>query len=128
MSETRYDTHATTTYLVRLTNDARVFANEDGTKDVYLRFPDNSRAKGTETLWIDAKVAKFQAERSAGYLKGDEVQITGKTRYRRNKKSGELEGIIYDAMVQSFVKLSDRVVEAPPAGETPDMTGTPAFE
>lgn len=117
----RYDTHAQTTYLVRLAQDAKVFDRKDGSgSDVVLTFPDNSRIEGTETMWIDARVAKFQSDRSKGYKKGDEVQVIGKLRFKK-QDDGTLRGKIYDATVNSFVKLGERAGVAPEA-EVPDKS------
>lgn len=122
----KFDTFATVTYLVKLAQDPKTFKRDDGGEDVVLTFCDNSRIEGTEDLWVDARVAKFIAERAKKYRKGDEVQITGKLRFKRNNEGG-LRGKIYDAMVNSFVKLSDRAVanENAPADEAP--AGVPAF-
>lgn len=121
----KFDTYATTTYLVRLAQDAKVFERKDGKGiDVSLTFVDNSRIEGTEEMWVDARVLSFQADRAKNYAKGDEVQVTGKLRFKR-QEDGTLRGKIYDARVESFVKLSER--NAPPAAvET--ATSRPAFE
>lgn len=108
----KYDTYAQTTYLVRLAQDAKSFDRTDGEKDVVLTFCDNSRIDKTESLWVDARVVKFQAPRAVGYKKGDEVQITGKLRFKR-QDDGTIRGKIYDAVVNSFVKLSERGEAAP---------------
>lgn len=133
----KFDTYATTTYLVRLAQDAKVFKRDDGKgEDVVLTFCDNSRITGTEELWVDARVFSFQAERSKGYRKGDEVQITGKLRFKKQDDGG-IRGKMYDARVDSFVKLADRVAEVPEAQpntvmgvQTPPATvnSRPAFE
>lgn len=103
----KFDTYANTTYLVRLAQDAKVFDRKDEGQDVVLTFCDNSRIDSTETLWVDARVVKFQAPRAKGYKKGDEVQVMGKLRFKK-QDDGTLRGKIYDAVVNSFVKLSDR--------------------
>ena len=60
----KFDTYANTTYLVRLAQDAKVFPRKDEGEDVVLTFCDNSRIDSTETLWVDARVVKFQAPRA----------------------------------------------------------------
>ena len=107
----KYDTFAETTYLVRLAQDAKVFERKDSGEDVVLTFCDNSRVDNTEDLWVDARVARFQAERAKNFKKGDELQIRGKLRFKR-QDDGTYRGKIYDAVVNSFVKLSDRGGEA----------------
>lgn len=103
----KFDTYANTTYLVRLAQDAKVFERKDEGHDVVLTFCDNSRIDKTETLWVDARVAKHQADRARGYKKGDEVQVMGKLRFKK-QDDGTLRGKIYDAIISSFVKLSER--------------------
>lgn len=110
----KFDTYAETTYLVRLAVDAKTWTREkDGGEDVVLTFVDNSRLDNNESLWVDARVANFQAERAKGYLKGDIVQVKGKLRFVKSKKDGEMRGKMYDATVQSFVSLKERGAEAP---------------
>ncbi len=116
-----YDTFATTTYLVKLAADPRSFKRDDGKPDdVTVTFADNSRIAGTETLWVDARVAGFQAERTLKYRKGDIVQVSGKLRFKK-QDDGSLRGKIYDAIINSFVPTADR-------GMGGDNAGTPAFE
>lgn len=104
----KMDTFAETTYLVRLTSDAKVFKRKTGEgEDVVLNFVDSSWVKDHEDLWVDARVANFQAERAKKYKKGDHVQIRGKLRFKR-QDDGTIRGKIFDAVVSSFVKLSDR--------------------
>jgi hypothetical protein len=113
----KFDTYAQTTYLVRLAQDAKVFERKDGSGvDVVLTFPDNSRIEGTETMWIDARVAKFQSDRAKNFKKGNEVQVVGKLRFKK-QDDGTLRGKIYDAVTSSFVKLSE-----PAAEEVPDKS------
>lgn len=120
----KFDTHAKTIYLVRLAQDAKVFPRKSGDgEDVVLTFVDGSRIEGTEELWVDARVAKFQADRAKGYRKGDEVQIDGKLRFKL-QDDGKIRGKIYDAVVSSFVKLGERATE----GEAETKGGTPVFE
>lgn len=125
MEKKKFDTYADTTYLVRLAQDAKVFdRTKDGAKvgeDVVLTFVDSSRITGTEDLWVDARIAAFQSDRAKGYRKGDEVQIRAKLRFKR-QDNGEIRGKMYDAVVSSFVKLSERNAEAAPD------TGAPVFE
>jgi hypothetical protein len=119
----KYDTFSETTYLVRLAQDAKVFTRDKGDgDDVVLTFCDNTRITGTEDLWVDARVARFISERAKGFRKGDEVQIKGKLRFKR-QNDGTMRGKIYDAMVNSFVKLRDRNGDAPTEDPVP-----PTFE
>jgi single-stranded DNA-binding protein len=122
----KYDTFAKTIYLVKLAQDPKVFTRDDKGEDVVLTFCDNTRIEGTEDLWVDARVARFQAERAKKYRKGDEVQIEGKLRFKRNNEGG-LRGKIYDAQVSSFAKLAERVVEGAAAPAT-EADSRPAFE
>jgi single-stranded DNA-binding protein len=125
----KYDTFAKTIYLVKLAQDPKVFPRDkDGGEDVVLTFCDNTRIDGTEDLWVDARVARFQAERAKKYRKGDEVQVEGKLRFKRNNEGG-LRGKIYDAQVSSFAKLSERTAGAGPV-EAPaaEADSRPAFE
>ena len=119
----KFDTYSETNYLVRLAQDPKTFPRKDGGEDVVLTFVDNSRIEGTEEMWVDARVAKFQAERSKKYLKGDEVQVKGKLRFKK-QNDGALRGKIYDATVQSFVKLSERGDPGP----APEPESRPVFE
>lgn len=105
----KFDTFATTTYYVKLAQDAKVFTREDKGEDVVLTFCDNSRIEGTEELWVDARIARFQADRAKLYRHGDPVQITGKLRFKR-QNDGAIRGKIYDATVDSFVYTKDREV------------------
>ena len=117
----KYDTYSTTTYLVRLAQDAKVFPRKDEGEDVVLTFCDNSRIDNTENLWVDARVVKFQSPRAKGYKKGDEVQVTGKLRFKK-QDDGTIRGKIYDAIINSFVKLADRAGEAAePASEAKSL-------
>jgi hypothetical protein len=119
----KYDTFATTTYFVRLAQDAKVFARPDGGEDVVVTFCDNTRIAGTEDLWVDARVTKFLTDRAKGYRKGDEVQVSGKLRFKK-QDDGSIRGKIYDATVNSFISMKDRGIEYTPrtkagAGEDP---------
>lgn len=113
----KYDTFATTIYLVRLAQDAKVFKRDDGGDDVVLTFCDNSRIESTESMWVDARVAKFQSDRAKAYLKGDELQIQGKLRFKK-QDDGSMRGKIYDATINSFTALRDRVAEQAPSRPT----------
>ena len=123
MSETtefkKYDSFTRYTALVRLAQDAKVFERKDGGEDVVLTYCDNSRVNETLDIWVDARVARHQADRAKKYRKGDEVQIEGKLRFKK-QDDGNIRGKIYDAIVNSFAKLSDR--------EGGGKTETPAFE
>ena len=103
----KFDTFATTTYLVRLAQDAKVFDRTDGGEDVVLTFCDNSRVETTEDLWVDCRLARFQGERGKLLRKGDEIQVAGKLRFKK-QDDGSLRGKIYDAVFNSFVPLRDR--------------------
>lgn len=111
MSETReykkYDTFAETTYMVRLAQDAKVFSRTDGGEDVVLTFCDNSRIESTEDMWVDARLARFQGERGKLLKKGDDVQLRGKLRFKK-QDDGTYRGKIYDAVFNSFVALKER--------------------
>lgn len=121
----KYDTYARTTYLVRLAMDATVFTRTDGEgEDVVLTFVDSSRIDSTMDLWVDARVVRYSAERSKMFRKGDEVQISGKLRFKE-QKDGRIRGKIYDAEVNSFAPLKGREAEGLPAAKTP---ATPTFE
>lgn len=126
------DTFAKTTYLVKLSQDAKVFPRKDGKgDDVVITFADNSRITGTETLWVDAKPRSFANDRVSKYKKGDVVQVTGKLRFKK-QDDGSMRGKIFDAEIDSFVRT------APPDAEdaVPEDKGTggnvessrPAFE
>lgn len=120
----KFDTYSTTTYLVRLAQDATVFTRKDGEgEDVVLTFIDTSRVDNTMDLWVDARVVRYQADRAKLFRKGDEVQITGKVRYKE-QKDGRVRGKIYDASVQSFVALKGREAE----GAAVATSSTPSFE
>lgn len=119
----KYDTFSTTTYLVRLAQDAKVFERKDGGEDVVLTFCDNTRIDGTEDLWVDARVARFLGDRAKGYRKGDEVQVMGKLRFKK-QNDGTWRGKIYDAIVNSFVPLRGRADE----GHATSSALPPAFE
>lgn len=119
----KFDTFASITYLVKLAQDAKVYTREDKGEDVVLTFCDNSRIEGTEELWVDARVARFQAERARLYRKGDAVQISGKLRFKR-QNDGQIRGKIYDATVDSFVFTGDRKSEV----EAPADPVPPQFE
>lgn len=123
----KYDTFATTTYLVKLAQDATVFTRSDGEgEDVVLTFVDNSRIESTiDTLWVDARVVRYQSERCKLYRKGDEVQVTGKLRLKE-QKDGSIRGKIYDAQVNSFTPLKGRDAEG--ARQSPGAGNTPTFE
>jgi hypothetical protein len=125
MSETefkKYDSFAEYSILVRLAQDAKVFPRKDGGEDVVVTFCDNSRVNETMDMWVDARIARHQAERAKGYRKGDELLIKGKLRFKL-QKDGTIRGKIYDATVNSFTKLKDR-----PGAAGPEATDTPAFE
>lgn len=114
----KFDTYATTIYFVRLAQDAKVFKRKDEGEDVVLTFCDDSRVEGTEQLWVDARIIKFQSERAKKYLKGDLVQIEGKLRFKL-QDDGKYRGKIYDAKVNSFEKLSDRGTSEAASASTP---------
>lgn len=103
----KYDTFAETTYLVRLAQDAKVFDRTDGGEDIVLTFCDNSRVETTEDMWVDARLARFQNERGKLLRKGDDIQVRGKLRFKK-QDDGSYRGKIYDAVFNSFVILRDR--------------------
>lgn len=104
----KYDTFAQTTYLVRLAADAKVFPRKDSEgEDVVVTFCDNSRIDNTESLWVDARVAKFQNDRAKLFKKGDELQVRGKLRFKK-MDDGQWRGKIYDAVVDSFTVTRGR--------------------
>lgn len=98
----KYDTHAETTYMVKLAMDARVFERGDKGDDVVLTFCDNSRIEGTLEMWVDARVQRYFSDRARQLKKGDEVLITGKLRFKATNDGG-VRGKIYDARIASFV-------------------------
>ena len=109
----KFDTFSRYTAYVKLAMDARVFEREDDkSEDVVLTFCDNSRVNNTEELWVDARVSRWQAERARLFRKGDQVQIEGKLRFKA-QHDGRWRGKIYDAVVNSFVNLSERMGDAP---------------
>lgn len=113
MSETpakeykKLDTFATYTALVKLASDPHVYLREDQSHDVVLTFCDSSRFDNLEDMWVDARVMRNQADRSKRLRKGDEVQITGKLRFKR-QNDGKYRGKIYDAVISTFVKTAER--------------------
>lgn len=123
---TKYDTFASVTYLVRLAQDAKIFKRaDDKGEDVVLTFCDSNRIPNHEDMWVDARVAKFQADRAAKFQKGDVVQIIGKLRFKR-QDDGTYRGKIYDAVVSSFVSTRDR---GPDMLTKPDASsGVSAFD
>jgi hypothetical protein len=124
VSENKFDTFAETVYLVKLAQDAKTFPRGSGDgDDVVLTFCDNSRIEGHESMWVDARLIKFQADRGKKYRKGDAVQIRGKLRFKL-QDDGKMRGKIYDAIVQSFVPLSERTEGT---GEQ-KVVSRPAFE
>lgn len=125
MSDTefkKFDSFARYTALVRLAQDAKTFPRQDGGEDVVVTFCDNSRINGTLDLWVDARMARHQADRAKKLLKGDEIQVEGKLRFKL-QDDGKIRGKIYDATFASFVKLNAR--GEPEKAETSD---TPAFQ
>lgn len=110
MSETSFkklDTFSTTTYLVKLAADPKVYVRDDQGHDVVLTFCDSSRFENLEDLWVDARVVRFQSDRAKKFRKGDIVQIEGKLRFKR-QDDGKYRGKIYDAKVNSFTNTSER--------------------
>lgn len=122
----KFDTFATTVYYVKLAQDAKIYTREDKGEDVVLTFCDNSRIAGTEEMWVDARIARFQADRAKLYRHGDAVQITGKLRFKR-QNDGQIRGKIYDATVDSFVFTADRKAETEGA-DVPSDPVPPNFE
>lgn len=117
MSEKEYkklDTFATYTVLVKLAQDPKVYVRDDGTHDVVLTFCDSSRFENLEDMWVDARVIRGQADRSKRLRKGDEVQITGKLRFKR-QDDGKVRGKIYDAVISTFTKTAEREEMQPSA-------------
>jgi hypothetical protein len=119
----KFDTFASTIYLVKLAQDAKIYKNEPDEEgqtrgdDVVLTFCDNSRFNNTEDLWVDARVIGFQKDRAKGLRKGDQVQITGKLRFKKND-DGTYRGKIYDAIISSFVNTRGRMEETAEAEDT----------
>lgn len=122
----KFDTYAQTTYYVRLAGDARTYEREDKEgEDVVITFMDSSRVNNTEDLWVDARVARFQADRAKLLKKGDEVQVEGKLRFKLDRE-GKMRGKMYDVTFKTFAKLSDRVTVTEPVTEA-NMVNTPVF-
>ena len=103
----KMDTYAKTTYFVRLAQDPRVFPREDGTQDVVITFVDSSRFDNLETLWVDARVHRVQADRAKKLRKGDKLQVEGKLRFKR-QGDGSMRGKIYDAFFSILDGISER--------------------
>lgn len=124
----RFDTFARYSAYVKLAMDARVFEREDDkAMDVVLTFCDNSRVNNTEEMWVDARVARWQADRAKYYRKGDAVQIEGKLRFKA-QNDGRWRGKIYDAVVTSFVDLRDRGYTPGAFGKDMALATEPDFE
>lgn len=103
----KLDTFSETTYMVKLAADPKVYKRDDGSHDVVLTFCDSSRFDNHEDLWVDARVVRGQADRAKKMRKGDQVQIRGKMRYKR-QEDGKVRGKIFDAVFYSFVPTSER--------------------
>lgn len=104
---TKLDTFAETTYMVKLAADPKAYPRDDGSHDVVLTFCDSSRFDNHEDMWVDARVVRGQSDRAKKMRKGDQVQIKGKVRYKR-QEDGKYRGKIFDAVFQSFVSTQDR--------------------
>jgi hypothetical protein len=104
---TKLDTFAETTYMVKLAADPKAYPRDDGSHDVVLTFCDSSRFDNHEDMWVDARVVRGQSDRAKKMRKGDQVQIKGKVRYKR-QEDGKYRGKIFDAVFQSFVPTGDR--------------------
>lgn len=103
----KLDTFSNTTYLVKLAQDPKVYKRDDGSHDVVLTFCDSSRFDNLLDMWVDARVNRGQGDRAKKFRKGDEVQISGKLRFKR-QEDGAVRGKIYDAVVYSFTKTMER--------------------
>jgi hypothetical protein len=110
MAETSFkklDTFATYTAYVKLAADPKVYVRDDGSHDVVLTFCDSSRFEQLEDLWVDARVVRGQSDRAKKMRKGDQVQVSGKLRFKR-QEDGKYRGKIYDAVFNSFVPTVER--------------------
>lgn len=104
---TKLDTFSETVYMVKLAQDPKAYPRDDGSYDVVLTFCDSSRFDTHEDMWVDARVVRGQSDRARKFRKGDQVQIKGKMRYKR-QDDGRYRGKIFDAVVNSFVNTSER--------------------
>jgi single-stranded DNA-binding protein len=111
----KLDTFSSFTALVRLAQDPKVFKREDGSHDVVLTFCDSSRFDNHEDLWIDARMGRTVADRSKKLRKGDQVQISGKLRFKK-QNDGTYRGKIFDAQLATFTPTMERE-DIEPAGE-----------
>ena len=111
---TKLDTFSETTYMVKLAADPKAYPRDDGSHDVVLTFCDSSRFDNHEDMWVDARVVRGQSDRAKKMRKGDQVQIKGKLRYKR-QEDGKVRGKIFDAVFQSFVNTSERTPIEPTA-------------
>lgn len=108
----KLDTFAEYTVMVKLAQDPKAYPRDDGSHDVVLTFCDASRFDNHEDMWVDARVVRGQSDRAKRFRKGDQVQIRGKLRFKR-QDDGRVRGKIFDAVVNSFVNTSERTeVEA----------------
>lgn len=103
----KLDTFAKAIYMVKLAADPKVYKRDDGSHDVVLTFCDSSRFDNHEDLWVDARVVRGQADRAKKMRKGDQVQIEGKLRFKR-QEDGKWRGKIFDAVFYSFVPTAER--------------------
>lgn len=110
----KLDTYATYTALVKLAQDPKVYPREDQSHDVVLTFCDSSRFDNLEDMWVDARVVRGQMDRAKRLRKGDEVQIMGKLRFKR-QGDGTYRGKIYDAVISTFVRTAEREEMQPAA-------------
>ena len=111
---TKLDTFAETVYMVKLAADPKAYPRDDGSHDVVLTFCDSSRFDNHEDMWVDARVVRGQSDRAKKMRKGDQVQVKGKVRYKR-QEDGKYRGKIFDAVFQSFVNTSERTPIEPAA-------------
>ena len=117
---TKLDTFAETVYMVKLAADPKAYPRDDGSHDVVLTFCDSSRFDNHEDMWVDARVVRGQSDRAKKMRKGDQVQVKGKVRYKR-QEDGKYRGKIFDAVFQSFVNTSERTPIEPGEGKTPAL-------
>jgi hypothetical protein len=132
MGNSKYDTFSSTIWKMVRVQDVKVFG-EGEKRNVILTFCDGSKSKDTIDIWIDAYV-EGNPDFTSLYQKGDIVCITGKLRIRMDNK-GNPRGRVYDAVVEGFAPLKERMAAAAPVtkptlpeGDMGNPEYPPAFE
>jgi single-stranded DNA-binding protein len=102
----------------RLTQDADV-REFDGKKFVKLKFTDETRGQNKdgsdryETMWVEAEVRDYDADKAALLKKGDVLTIEGKIAFRlwgedRDKAAFDLKRAALHIPVSLFMQLQER--------------------